>query len=271
MHQILCTRYYVPVNGKWYVSRFGACFTLTMPYSRLAIARVAEEDYGSDGRVRGIWRHLTYLLEAKTEIMCLRTKGMLEVTATFSVEAAGLVYNQTNEFVHLGGSVNHMPTCPSRSTGAYATHGAASGGTPSNCTMRSLRAQNIWMLGGEILGTMLYDCVTWSPRTCHYDTLRRAHHSFLTCCIGWRNNNDTNLPICYPDTFVSTGIESIEAIMRRRWILFAGFMARMEDTETVVEMRHVRRSGEGRGLDGEAGKGLSPGRPHLRVFGVNAD
>ena len=34
--------------------------------------------------------------EAKTEIMRLRTKGMTESTATFSVEAAGQVYNQTN-------------------------------------------------------------------------------------------------------------------------------------------------------------------------------
>ena len=44
--------------------------------------------------------------EAKTEIMCLRTKGMPESTATFSVEAAGQVHNQTNEFVYLGGNVN---------------------------------------------------------------------------------------------------------------------------------------------------------------------
>ena len=42
-----------------------------------------------------------------TEIVCLRAKGMPESTATFSVEAAGQVYNQTNEFVYLGGNVNH--------------------------------------------------------------------------------------------------------------------------------------------------------------------
>ena len=40
--------------------------------------------------------------EATTEIMYLRAKGMPESTATFSVEAAGQVYNQTKEFVHLG-------------------------------------------------------------------------------------------------------------------------------------------------------------------------
>ena len=72
--------------------------------------------------------------EAKTEIVCLRTKGMLESTAIFSVEVAGQVYNETNEFVYLGGMSNTIPTCPSRSTGAYATHGAASGSTPLNCT-----------------------------------------------------------------------------------------------------------------------------------------
>ena len=73
--------------------------------------------------------------EAKTETMCLPTKGMPEaITIVFSIETADQVYNKTNEFVHLGGNVNHnaMVTCPSRSTGAYATHGAAPGSTPSN-------------------------------------------------------------------------------------------------------------------------------------------
>ena len=45
--------------------------------------------------------------EVETGTMCLRPKGMPESTATMSVEAAGQVYNQTNEFVHLGGNVNH--------------------------------------------------------------------------------------------------------------------------------------------------------------------
>ena len=45
--------------------------------------------------------------EANTEIMCLRAKGTPESTAIFSVEAGGQVYDQTNEFVYLGGNVNH--------------------------------------------------------------------------------------------------------------------------------------------------------------------
>ena len=76
---------------------------------------------------------------------------------------------------------------------------------------------------------MLYGCVTWSPRACHYDTLRRAHHSSLTRCISWRKNDSADYPISYLDTLIKTGSESIESTLRRRRILFAGFVARMED------------------------------------------
>ena len=48
------------------------------------------------------------LLEAKTEIMCLRAKGMPESTATFSVEAAGQVYNQTRVCIPWG---ERQPQC----------------------------------------------------------------------------------------------------------------------------------------------------------------
>ena len=44
--------------------------------------------------------------KAKTEVMCLRTKGVPESTAIFSIEAPGQVYNQTNEFVYLRENVN---------------------------------------------------------------------------------------------------------------------------------------------------------------------
>ena len=44
----------------------------------------------------------------------------------------------------------------------------------------------ILTIRAEVLETMLYGCVTWSLRACHYDTLRRVYHRFLTCCIGRR-------------------------------------------------------------------------------------
>ena len=151
--------------------------------------------------------------KAKTEIMCLRTKGMPESTATFSVEAVGLVYNQTNEFVYLGGNVNHNADLSievnRRMRNAW-------------CSFRKYTLElydrpsaplelKIRMLRAEVLETMLYGCVTWSPRACHFETLRRAHHSFLTRCIGWRKHNRADHPIFCLDTLIKTGSESIEA------------------------------------------------------------
>ena len=171
--------------------------------------------------------------EAKTEIMCLRAKGMPESTATFSVEAAGQMYSQTNEFVYLDGKVNHNADLPievdRRIRNAW-------------CSFRKYTLElydrlsvplelKIRMRRTEVLETMRYGCVTWSPRACHYDTLRRAHHRFLTTrCIGWRKHNRADYTISYLDTLIKTGSESIEATLRRRRILFAGFVARMEDT-----------------------------------------
>ena len=74
----------------------------------------------------------------------------------------------------------------------------------------------IRMLRAKVLDTMLYDCVTWSPRACHYDTLRRAHHRFLTHCIGWRKYNRADHPTSYLDTLLKSGSESIETTLRRR-------------------------------------------------------
>ena len=100
--------------------------------------------------------------ETKTEIMCLRAKGMPESTATFSVKAVGQVYNQTNEFVYLGGNVNHNANlsievdrrvrnawCSFRK---YTLELYDRRSAPPELKIRMLRA--------EVLETMLYGCVT---------------------------------------------------------------------------------------------------------------
>ena len=72
--------------------------------------------------------------------------------------------------------------------------------------------------------------ITWSPGACHYDTLRRAHRRFLTRCITCLKDESANHPVSYLDTLVKTGSENIEANLRSRRILFAVFVARMENT-----------------------------------------
>ena len=150
--------------------------------------------------------------EAKTEIMCLRAQGMPESTATFSVDTEGQVYNQTNEFVYL--EVDRRIRNAWCSFRKYTLELYDRPSAPLKLKIRMLRA--------EVPETMLYGCVLWSPRACHYDTLRRAHHRFFTRCIGWRKCKRADHPISYLGTLIKTGSESIEATLRRRRILFCG-------------------------------------------------
>ena len=127
--------------------------------------------------------------QAKTEIVCLRAKGMPESIAAFSVEAAGQVYNQTNEIVYLGGNVNHsadlsieVDLCIRNAWCSFLKYILELYDRPSAPLELKTR-----MIRAEVLETMLYGCVTGSPPVCHYDTLRRAHHRFLTRCIGLRS------------------------------------------------------------------------------------
>ena len=211
--------------------------------------------------------------EAKTEIMCLRAKGMPESTATFSVEAAGEVYNQTNEFVYLARNVNHNVDLSievdRRIRNAW-------------CSFRKYTLElyhqpsaplelKTWMLRADVLETMLYGCVTWSMRACHYDTLRRAHRRFLTRCIGWRKHYRADHPISYLNTLIKTGSERTEATLRRRRILFVGFVARMEDTRLPKCVMFVELMGGAGCMRGQEKEWMGCFLDDLRAFGINAD
>ena len=209
--------------------------------------------------------------EAKTEIMCLRANRMAKSTATFSVEAADQVYNQTNEFVYLGGNVNHNADLSIEvdrrtrdSWYSFRKYTLELYDRPSPPL-----ELKIWMLTAEVLETMLYGCVTWSPRGCQYDMLRRAHHRFLTRCIGWRKHNRADHPISYLVTLVKTGSESIEATLRRRRILFAGFVARMEDTRLPKCVMFGEMVG-GAGCVEDQKEWMGCFLDDLRAFGINA-
>ena len=99
---------------------------------------------------------------------------MPESTATFRVEVAGQMYNQTNEFVYLGWNVNLNTDLfieanrrirnAWRSFRKFTLELYDRPSVPLEFKIRMLRA--------EVLETMLYGCVTWSLRACHYDTLR---------------------------------------------------------------------------------------------------
>ena len=95
---------------------------------------------------------------------------------------------QPNKFEYLGGNVNHnadlsikFERCIRNAWCSFRKYTLEVYDRPSAPLELNYR-----MLRAEVLETMLYGSVTWSPRACYYDTVRRAHHSFLTRCIGWR-------------------------------------------------------------------------------------
>ena len=69
--------------------------------------------------------------------------------------------------------------------------------------------------------------MTWSPNKPDYDRLRRAHHSMLLRCLGWRKWKRDDYTLSYADALAKTASENIEAIVRKRRILFAGLVARI--------------------------------------------
>ena len=118
---------------------------------------------------------------------------------------------------------------------------------------------------------MLYGCVTWSPPACNYDMLRRAHHRFLARCIGWRKHNRADHPISYLDTLLKTGSERIEATLRKRRILFAGFVARMEDTRLPRCVMFGEMVGGAGCVEDQKKEWVGVFMYDLRAFGITAD
>ena len=190
--------------------------------------------------------------EAKTKIMCLRTKESPEATVMFSVEAAGQVFNQMNEFVYLGGNVSQNTDSSMEvdrrvsnawySFRKYTLEPYDRSSAPLELKIRILRA--------EIPGTKLYGCVTWSPSACHYDTLHTDHHRFLTHCIGWRKHNRADHPVSYLDMLIMKA--GSESISRR---LCAGGLSSSwrlwrDDVRKTCGGRRLRGGGAGKRVNG---------------------
>ena len=83
------------------------------------------------------------------------------------------------------------------------------------------------LLRAEGVETFIYGCMTWIPKKPDYDRLRRVHYSMLLCHLGWRQRKRDDYTLSYADALAKTASRSIEAIVRRRRIMFEGFVARM--------------------------------------------
>ena len=57
------------------------------------------------------------------------------------------------------------------------------------------------MLKAEVLETLLYGCVTWSPSKADYGRLRKTHHQMLLRCLGWRKRKREDHVLSYATRF----------------------------------------------------------------------
>ena len=100
---------------------------------RLEITRAAEEDDVYDrGRVRGIWPHR---IGGQDWDHVFTREGDAGVRRHIQRKSQRARCTTRRTSLYTSGETSTTtPTCPSRSTGTHATHGAAFGSTPSNCT-----------------------------------------------------------------------------------------------------------------------------------------
>ena len=181
--------------------------------------------------------------------MCLMTKIMDRVT--FVTEAAGQVYKQTAKFVYLGATVCKNADLLSSSTCTcyWPTYVSDDMACHSTTSPRHRSGSKVRMLTAEVVETMLYKCVTWSPTVAHLAILRTAHHRLLLRCIGWkRKRRDGHHMLSYADALAKTGCQNIETTVRKHRILFAGFVARMgnERVRCLGKGRRERVTPEGK-------------------------
>ena len=130
------------------------------------------------------------------------------------------MYDQPNEFVYLGENAHHNADLSIEVDRRIRNAWCSFRKYPLELCDRpsALLELKIRMLRAEVLETILYGYVTWSPRACHHETLRRAHHSLLTRCVGRRKHNRADPPFSYLEKLIKTENESIEATLRRRRI-----------------------------------------------------
>ena len=83
------------------------------------------------------------------------------------------------------------------------------------------------LLKAEVVETLRYGCTTWSPNKPDNDRLRRVHYSMLLRCLGWSKRKRDDHTLSHADALAKTTSKSIEAIVPKQRILFAGFVARM--------------------------------------------
>ena len=135
----------------------------------------------------------------------------------FTATAADHVYKQTVEFVYPGGDISadmdlrsaEVTHLIQRAWACFGRYIMETYDRPSVCLRLKVR-----MLKPEVLNTLRYGCITWSPSKADYGRLRKAHHQILLRCLGWRKRKREDHILSYANALLSADDESVETTVR---------------------------------------------------------
>ena len=139
---------------------------------------------------------------------------------SFTINAAGQVYNQTIEFVYLSGAISadrelsiEITRRLQRAWACFQRYEMEIYDRPGVRLRLKVR-----LLKAEVIETLLYGCMTWSPNKPDLDRLRQAHHSHFLRCLGWRKRKRDNHTLSYAGALAKTASKSIRPKVRKRRI-----------------------------------------------------
>ena len=124
-------------------------------------------------------------------------------------------------------------------------------------------------LEAEVIETLLYGCVTWSPNKLDYDRLRQVHHFMHLGYLDLRKRKSDDHTLSYANASAKTNSESIEVTVRNRRTLFAGFVAnpgKERLPRTVIFRELIEVKGYTRG--GKITRWMACIEDHMAEFGV---
>ena len=197
------------------------------------------------------------------------TKGMGR--GTFVTEAASQVYKQTAKFVYLGATVcgnADLTVEINRRVLLSILRLRRCGLSLYDQSTAPLRLK-VRMLKAEVIETLLYGCVTWSPTVAHLAIPRTDHHRLLLRCIGWKKKRrDGCHMLSYTDALANIGCENIDTTVRKRRILVAGFVARMDDERLPKRVMFGEVDGRKGYSDGQEQDWMGCLERDLSLFGM---
>ena len=105
---------------------------------------------------------------------------------SFTINAAGQVYNQTVEVLYLGRAITadrdrsiEITRCLQRALACLQRYKTANYDGPGVRLRLKVR-----LLKAEVVETLLYGCMTWNPNKPDFDRSRRVHRTMLLRCLG---------------------------------------------------------------------------------------